>query len=52
MYKGTLHNYISNILTLIAKDSNTGVVSAALLSGIQLFSKHEEMVRSWASRVT
>ena len=31
---------------------NPGVSSAALLSGIQLFSKHEEMVRKWAKEVT
>lgn len=39
------------IKTLIV-DKNFGVACAALLCGIQLFGKHEELVRKWVSEVT
>lgn len=39
------------IKTLIV-DKNAGVACAALLCGIQLFARHEELVRKWVAEVT
>lgn len=33
-------------------DSDPGVVSAALLSGLQMYKTNEEVVRKWGAQVT